>query len=275
MKVAIYCRVSRKDLNLENQLTPCERRAKSEGWDYQIYTEKESSRNTRPVKEELLKQLRNRVFEGVLVYSLDRWCRSVSEFAFELDEFRKRKIGFYSLREGFAFDTAMGQAMAQMAMVFAQLERDLIRERTIAGLITATAKGKIKGRHPIGCGCGWSSQDGKIIHNGKVKPIRNEHNNIVGWEGWDERNSLKLRARERAKEKPLKEKCEICGSIEKLERHHLDYNKKTEFMTLCRICHLKQTPSVQPLTFSEVMEKSKQSPVYLNDASLNKNEAIL
>jgi DNA invertase Pin-like site-specific DNA recombinase len=146
MKVAIYCRVSRKDLNLENQLTPCERRAKSEGWDYQIYTEKESSRNTRPVKEELLKQLRNREFDGVLVYSLDRWCRSVSEFAFELDEFRKRKIGFYSLREGFAFDTAMGQAMAQMAMVFAQLERELIRERTLAGLETARNLGKKLGR---------------------------------------------------------------------------------------------------------------------------------
>lgn len=146
MKIALYCRVSRSDLNLENQLIPLERRAKSEGWEYTLFTEKESTRNTRPIKEDLIRQLRNREFEGVAVYSLDRWCRSVSEFAQELEEFRNRKIGFYSIREGFAFDTAMGQAMAQMAMVFAQLERELIRERTLLGLDRARAQGKKLGR---------------------------------------------------------------------------------------------------------------------------------
>lgn len=146
MKVALYARVSRSDLNLENQIGPLQRRAEAEGWDTILYTETESTRNTRPVKEQVMKALRNRELDGVCVYALDRWCRSVSEFALELDEFGKRNIAFYSIREGFAFDTAIGKAMAYMAMTFAQLERDLIRERTMAGLARARAWGKKLGR---------------------------------------------------------------------------------------------------------------------------------
>ena len=148
MRVALYARVSRDDLNLENQVMPLRKWAENQpGVEaIELFTEKESSRNTRPVKEELLKKLRLHEFDGVAVYALDRWCRSVSEFAFELEEFEKRGLKFYSLREGFAFDTAMGKAMAQMAMVFAQLERDLIRERTLAGLKRARAQGKVLGR---------------------------------------------------------------------------------------------------------------------------------
>jgi len=175
MKIAIYCRVSKSDLHLENQLLPLKKCAMVEGWEYQLFTEKESSRNTRPVKEELLRKLRNKEFDGVIVSSLDRWCRSVSEFALELEEFNQRNIKFYSNREGFAFDTAIGKAMAQMAMVFAQLERELIRERTMQGLERAKAQGKKGGRHPKGCGCGRAG------HNGSVTPIRNESNQIVGW----------------------------------------------------------------------------------------------
>lgn len=163
MKIALYCRVSRADLNLENQLLPLKKRAESEGWEYQIFTEKESSRNTRPVKEELKRLLRNREFDGVCVYALDRWCRSVSEFASELEEFNKRKIGFYSIREGFSFDSAIGTAMAQFMMVFAQLERDLIRERTLAGLDRARAKGIKLGRP-------WHKTKGQQ-NSGEVNPL--------------------------------------------------------------------------------------------------------
>jgi len=182
LRIAIYARVSRADLNLENQLEPLRRRALAENWQYEIFTEQESTRHTRPIKEVILKKLRNKELDGVCVYALDRWCRSVSEFAGELEEFNRRNIKFYSLREGFAFDTAMGMAMAQMAMVFAQLERDLIRERTHQGLKSANAKGKILGRHPVGCGCGFTSKNRRIQHDGKIMPIRDNNHMIVGWQ---------------------------------------------------------------------------------------------
>lgn len=146
MKIILYARVSRRDLNLENQLIPLRKRAQRDGWETQEFVEKESTRNTRPVKEEVLRKLRNKEFDGVCVSSFDRWCRSVSEFALEIEEFKNRGIAFYSLREGFAFDTAMGHAMATVVMAFAQLERDLIRERTLAGLDRARAEGKTLGR---------------------------------------------------------------------------------------------------------------------------------
>jgi DNA invertase Pin-like site-specific DNA recombinase len=146
LNIAVYTRVSRIDLHPENQELALKRRVEAEGWDATWFEEKESTRKTRPVKEEVLRRLRSREFSGVLVYSLDRWCRSVSEFAQELEEFKARGIGFYSLREGFSFDSAMGTAMAQITMVFAQLERDLIRERTKAGLERAKAWGKKLGR---------------------------------------------------------------------------------------------------------------------------------
>jgi len=180
IKIAIYARVSRWDSNIDNQLGPLKKRAIAEDWETTIFTEQESTRKTRPVKEELLKKLRNKEFDGVIVYSLDRWCRSVSEFAMELEEFKNRKIAFYSLREGFSFDTAIGQAMATMAMVFAQLERDLIRERTLAGLERAKAWGKIGGRHPVGCGCGLVTSKG-VKHDGPIKPVRDSSGKITGW----------------------------------------------------------------------------------------------
>lgn len=55
------------------------------------------------------------------------------------------------------------------------------------------------------------------------------------------KTSLKNNARQQAKKQiPLKNKCELCGSTEWLERHHPDYNKPMEVQTLCRSCHARQ-----------------------------------
>ena len=145
-KIAVYMRVSQRELHLENQRDSLERRVAAEDWDVTWFEETESTRNTRPVKEEILRKLRTRELTGVLVYSIDRWSRSVKEFALELDEFKRRGVEFYSIREAFSPDTAMGTAMMLCASVFAQLERDLIRERTLAGLDRARRQGKHLGR---------------------------------------------------------------------------------------------------------------------------------
>ena len=58
MKVAIYVRVSRRDLNPENQLNQLVEHAKVKGWDYTVFEEIESTRKTRPIKEEVLTLLR-------------------------------------------------------------------------------------------------------------------------------------------------------------------------------------------------------------------------
>jgi len=67
MKVALYVRVSTKDQNLKMQRYALIDKAEREGWDYEIFEEKESTRKTRPVKYALYQRLLNKDFEGVCV----------------------------------------------------------------------------------------------------------------------------------------------------------------------------------------------------------------
>src|SRR5208282_6870938 len=102
---------------------------------------------------------------------LDRWGRTLSELIPELEELSRAHVEFLSLREGFRYDDAASRLHAHMMAVFAEFERGIIRERTLAGLDRARKQGKIGGRHPVGCGCG-ARPEGKPAHKGPVTPIR-------------------------------------------------------------------------------------------------------
>ena len=60
MKIAIYCRVSTTEQKTENQKLRLEEFAKKQGWDFKTFEEVESSRKTRPIKQEVLDRLRKR-----------------------------------------------------------------------------------------------------------------------------------------------------------------------------------------------------------------------
>ena len=92
MKTAIYCRVSTTEQTPENQKIRLTEYANEKGWEYNIYSEIESIRKTRPVKAELLHRLRNGEYDGVLIFKLDRWARSSTEFILEIDELIKKDI---------------------------------------------------------------------------------------------------------------------------------------------------------------------------------------
>jgi len=143
---AIYVRVSKRDMNPENQLNQLEEYARRNGWRYCIFSESESTRKTRPVKAAILARLRKREFEGVLVWKLDRWARSLAELILELDEFQAKGIQFVSMTQNIDTTTASGRLMVQILGAFAEFERELIRERTMAGLDRARARGKHIGR---------------------------------------------------------------------------------------------------------------------------------
>ena len=157
--VAIYCRVNTTDQNPENQKIELEKYAKLRGWDYKTFEEKVSTRKTRPIKYELIRMLRKKVYDAVLVWKLDRWARSVSEASLEMDELVRKNIGFISLQDNIDITTANGRFFAQVLFAFAELERNIIRERTLAGLERAKKEGKKLGR-PKG------SKDRKIRKKG-------------------------------------------------------------------------------------------------------------
>ena len=145
-KVAIYCRVSREDLKLENQILPLERYARQQRWNYDIFTEKESTRKTRPVQYDVYKRLLRGEFNTLLVYKFDRWARNMVEIVMHMNEFKDRGVRFISLTENLDLGTSSGRMMFHMIAALAEFERDLIRERTMAGLDRARARGKKLGR---------------------------------------------------------------------------------------------------------------------------------
>jgi putative DNA-invertase from lambdoid prophage Rac len=146
MRIAIYCRVSREDLNLDNQKLGLIEEAKRRGWEYEVFEETESTRKTRPIKEKLLKLLREGKFDGVIVYKVDRWARSLQELIMNIEELKNRGKHFIVLTQPIDTSNASGMLMLQLIGAFAEFEREMIRERTMAGLDRARAKGIKLGR---------------------------------------------------------------------------------------------------------------------------------
>jgi DNA invertase Pin-like site-specific DNA recombinase len=146
MRIAIYSRVSKGDLNPENQRIQLIEHAKHKGWDYECFEETESSRKTRPIKEQILQSIREGKFDGILIYKLDRWARSLQELIMNVTEITNRGKQFIVLTQPFDTTSSAGMLMMQILGAFAEFEREIIRERTIAGLDRARSQGKKLGR---------------------------------------------------------------------------------------------------------------------------------
>ena len=149
MKAALYCRVSTSDQTNENQRLRLVAHAEREGWEYDVFEEVMSSRKTRPVKAELLRKLRAKEFDAVVVYKLDRFARSSTELILEVKELIDKGVTFISLSDNLDFSSASGKLHFQILAAFAEFERALISERTIEGLWRAKQEGKCLGR-PMG-----------------------------------------------------------------------------------------------------------------------------
>lgn len=147
MRIAIYIRVSRIDLHPENQLIELEQYAKGQGWEYEIFEEKESTRKTRPIKNKVYQLGCERKIDLILVYKLDRWARSLQELTNDLGILQQHKCQFISLKDNIVLnEDPRNMLMIHMLGAFSEFEREMIRERTISGLQRARAQGKKLGR---------------------------------------------------------------------------------------------------------------------------------
>lgn len=109
-----------------------------------IVEEKKSGVKDRPELERLL----GRLVSGdvLVVYKLDRLARSVSHFVRVFEVLRAKGVGFRSLTEAIETDTPQGRMFLHLLTAFAEFERELIRERCLAGQKAARAEGKTWGR---------------------------------------------------------------------------------------------------------------------------------
>lgn len=149
MRVAIYARVSTLDQQtLPLQVEALEGYAKDRGWTVAACIKEVASgaKDDRAGRAEVLALARRRQVDAVLVWKLDRWGRSLTDLAHTLNELRELGVGFVSLTEALDFTSPSGRAMAGLLAVFAEFERDLLRERVKAGIAQARANGKRHGR---------------------------------------------------------------------------------------------------------------------------------
>jgi putative DNA-invertase from lambdoid prophage Rac len=100
----------------------------------------------RQAREKVLDAARRREIDVVLVWRLDRWGRSVADLLVTLQELEHLGVGFVSLTEALDLTTPSGRAMAGLLAIFAEFEREVLRERTRAGLTHARQNGKRVGR---------------------------------------------------------------------------------------------------------------------------------
>src|SRR5207302_7454784 len=95
----------------------------------------------REARERLLEAARRREIDVVLVWRLDRWGRSVTDLLATLQELEYLGIGFVSLTEALDLTTPTGRAMAGLLAIFVEFEREILQERTRAGLAHARENG--------------------------------------------------------------------------------------------------------------------------------------
>lgn len=161
IKVALYPRVSSQEQATEGysigeQIERLTKYCEAMGWDiYKIYTDPGySGGNTdRPGLQTMLSDVRDGKVDKVVVYKLDRLSRSQKDTMLLIeDEFLAHGVDFVSMSENFDTATPFGRAMIGILAVFAQLERENIKERTMIGKEARAKEGKWGGgsSKPIG-----------------------------------------------------------------------------------------------------------------------------
>lgn len=138
-----YARVSTDEQNLALQIDAL----KAAGAE-RIYEDKGVSGAAvlKPAYGKLLDQAR--AGDEIIVWRLDRLSRSLMTLIIELEALKELRLGFRSLTENIETVTPAGQLFFHVVGAFAQFERDVIRERTNAGLDAARRAGKQLGRPP-------------------------------------------------------------------------------------------------------------------------------
>jgi DNA invertase Pin-like site-specific DNA recombinase len=155
LKVALYARVSTvgNGQDPEMQLVELREYVARRGWQvYEEYVDNgvSGAKEKRPALDRLMKDAKRRKFDIVAVWRFDRFARSTKHLVTALDEFRSLGIDFISFHEAIDTSTPLGKMVFTVVAAVADLEREIIRERIVAGLRRAKSKGKKLGRKSLG-----------------------------------------------------------------------------------------------------------------------------
>ena len=171
MRVALYPRVSgheqEDNYSIPEQIKRMKAYCEARGWMvYKIYTDSgfTGSNLNRPGLQSLIKDAERKNIDMVLVYKLDRLSRSQKDTLYLIEDvFDKHDVYFTSITENFDTSTPTGKAFLGILAVFAQFEREQIRERTMIGKGSRAQEGKWHGSKWIPIGYDYT--DGLLIPN--------------------------------------------------------------------------------------------------------------
>ena len=150
-RVAFYLRVSTDGQTTENQRRDLQEVAGRAGWSVVEVIEDagisgSKGRDKRPGLDQLLRLVTQRKVGMVAAWSVDRLGRSLQDLVGVLNELREAGCDLYLHKQAIDTTTSTGRAMFGMLGVFAEFEREMIRDRVNAGLARAKAQGKTLGR---------------------------------------------------------------------------------------------------------------------------------
>ena len=153
VRAALYARVSTaghgQDVGL--QLDELRQVAAQRGWVATEFVDEgvSGSKDSRPALDRMMADARAGKLDVVAVWRFDRFARDTQHLLTAMEEFRALGVSFVSLREQIDTSTPMGKAMFTIVSAISELERDLIRERVVAGVRRAQAAGKHCGRPKV------------------------------------------------------------------------------------------------------------------------------
>ena len=149
LKACLYARVSTGSQSTESQLRELKEAAERLGWlvvaeyvDHGISGAK--GRKDRPQLDAMLKGVARKEFDVVASWSVDRLGRSLLDLLTMLKELHSTGVDLYLHKQGINTTTPAGKALFGMMGVFAEFEREMIRDRVIAGLDVVKQTGKNK-----------------------------------------------------------------------------------------------------------------------------------
>lgn len=158
-KIALYIRVSTEEqatqgVSLEAQEESLINYCKTYNYEiYKIYKEAgKSAKNLkgRPEMQKLLKDAKNKKFDAILIYKLDRFSRSLKDLILTIEMLKNWGVDFISLQDKIETNSASGKLMFHIISSFAEFERDIIGERTKFGMEKKAKDGAIQNRAPLG-----------------------------------------------------------------------------------------------------------------------------
>ncbi len=182
-RAALYLRVSTKEQTTDNQRLELERVALAKGWQVtKVYEDDGISgakgRDQRPAYDRMLKEAVQAKFDTLMAWDVSRLGRSLTGLVQALDELHAYRIDLYLHQQAIDTTTPSGKAMFQMTGVFAEFERELIRNRVLVGLERAKKAGKLLGRRKLQLNLASISDDRQMGMS--IRQIARKHDISIG-----------------------------------------------------------------------------------------------